>query len=151
MLLPSLQAKHGATFQTDTDTEVVPKLCKYVFDNLQQRVPFPKLVMEVLKKLEGAYALLIKSSHYPGGPALACSGVALRAPAPVLCWCLHASAAMPGQGRAGSTLVLVYQHALLLLCCDSRMTGHGRSSQAGHLQQLTGPCATACASAREVP
>jgi hypothetical protein len=34
---------------------------------LQDKVPFPKLVMEVLKKLEGAYALLIKSSHYPGG------------------------------------------------------------------------------------
>ncbi len=44
----------------------MPKLCKYVFHNLQERIPFPKLVMEVLKKLEGAYALLIKSSHYPG-------------------------------------------------------------------------------------
>lgn len=31
------------------------------------RLPaFVQLVMEIMKKLEGAYALLIKSRHYPG-------------------------------------------------------------------------------------
>jgi glucosamine--fructose-6-phosphate aminotransferase (isomerizing) len=33
---------------------------------LPEKVPFPKLVMEVLKKLEGAYAVLVKSTLYPG-------------------------------------------------------------------------------------
>lgn len=51
---------------SDTDTEVIPKLCKYLFTHLGEKLPFPKLVMEVMCQLEGAYALLIKSTHYPG-------------------------------------------------------------------------------------
>jgi glucosamine 6-phosphate synthetase-like amidotransferase/phosphosugar isomerase protein len=97
---------------SETDTEVIPKLCRYVYaslvaeaqrasstgggsatgavaaanadaaeaddsedsDNLPpsrppsgpEVVPFPRLVMEVLKRLEGAYAILVRSSHYPG-------------------------------------------------------------------------------------
>lgn len=42
------------------------QLCKYVYERLPEKVPFPKLVMEVLKKLEGAYAVLVKSTFYPG-------------------------------------------------------------------------------------
>lgn len=64
------QEKHGAVFESDTDTEVVPKLLKYVFskiDKLSHHHPtLPELVMEVMSQLEGAFALLIKSSHYPG-------------------------------------------------------------------------------------
>lgn len=33
---------------------------------LPEPIPFPQLVCEVVKQLEGAYALLIKSSVYPG-------------------------------------------------------------------------------------
>eukprot|EP00803_Ostreobium_quekettii_P007601 evm.model.scf_98.2 EVM.evm.TU.scf_98.2 scf_98:6056-11396(+) len=59
--------KRGETFTSDTDTEVIPKLCKYVYEQLlPEKVPFAKLVIEVLKQLEGAYALLIKSAYYPG-------------------------------------------------------------------------------------
>lgn len=58
--------KHGETFISDTDTEVIPKLCKYLFQHLNEDLPFPKLVMEVMRQLEGAYALLFKSVHYPG-------------------------------------------------------------------------------------
>ncbi|GLI68179.1 hypothetical protein VaNZ11_012521 [Volvox africanus] len=65
-LLKAFLIKHGETFSTETDTEVIPKLCKFVYDRLSEKVPFPKLVMEVLKKLEGAYAVLVKSTHYPG-------------------------------------------------------------------------------------
>ena len=65
-----LQEKHGAVFESDTDTEVVPKLLKYVYsqiDKLSKHQPtLPELVMEVMSQLEGAFALLIKSSHYPG-------------------------------------------------------------------------------------
>lgn len=57
-------------FESDTDTEVVPKLLKYVYskiDKLSHHQPtLPELVMEVMSQLEGAFALLIKSSHYPG-------------------------------------------------------------------------------------
>ncbi|KAG2485969.1 hypothetical protein HYH03_015293 [Edaphochlamys debaryana] len=65
-LIKDFLIKHGETFVTETDTEVIPKLCKFVYDRLSEKVPFPKLVMEVLKKLEGAYAVLVKSTHYPG-------------------------------------------------------------------------------------
>lgn len=65
-----VQEKHGAVFESDTDTEVFPKLLKYVFskiDKLSHHQPtLPELVMEVMSQLEGAFALLIKSSHYPG-------------------------------------------------------------------------------------
>jgi len=50
----------------ETDTEVIPKLCKYLYAGIGQRMPFPRLVMEVMKRLEGAYAILVKSVHYPG-------------------------------------------------------------------------------------
>jgi hypothetical protein len=30
-------------FITETDTEVIPKLCKFVFERLPERVPFPKV------------------------------------------------------------------------------------------------------------
>lgn len=81
-----LQIKRGESFVSETDTEVIPKLCRYMFNSLKHKhhddddyddgepsesdaaalIPFPRLVMEVLKRLEGAYAILIRSSHYPG-------------------------------------------------------------------------------------
>eukprot|EP00271_Cylindrocystis_brebissonii_P006398 TRINITY_DN1917_c0_g1_i1.p1 TRINITY_DN1917_c0_g1~~TRINITY_DN1917_c0_g1_i1.p1 ORF type:complete len:518 (-),score=76.33 TRINITY_DN1917_c0_g1_i1:2882-4435(-) len=100
--------RHGFVFESDTDTEVIPKLAKFVFDKLcedekaalaggseangahsaredsngvngtaghgtngvsslksRAKVPFTQVVMEVLRQLEGAYALLFKSVHYP--------------------------------------------------------------------------------------
>ncbi|KAL3134958.1 hypothetical protein ABBQ32_007918 [Trebouxia sp. C0010 RCD-2024] len=68
--IKELLEKNGAVFESDTDTEVVPKLLKYIFskiDKLSHLQPtLPELVMEVMSQLEGAFALLIKSSHYPG-------------------------------------------------------------------------------------
>eukprot|EP00879_Flechtneria_rotunda_P013604 GHRR01014210.1.p1 GENE.GHRR01014210.1~~GHRR01014210.1.p1 ORF type:complete len:690 (+),score=211.83 GHRR01014210.1:228-2297(+) len=79
--LKDILIKNGETFVSETDTEVIPKLLKFAYDGMTAEqeaaaigtpnVPFPKLVMEVMKKLEGAYALLIKSRHYPG-EMLAC-------------------------------------------------------------------------------
>ncbi|CAI7859314.1 unnamed protein product, partial [Closterium sp. NIES-53] len=83
--------RHGFTFESETDTEVIPKLAKFVYDNLLQsegghggegmangvssktanggspgeRVAFTQVVMEVMRQLEGAYALLFKSPHFP--------------------------------------------------------------------------------------
>jgi glucosamine--fructose-6-phosphate aminotransferase (isomerizing) len=51
---------------SETDTEVIPKLCNYVYRQLGTKLPFPKLVMAVMRRLEGAYALVFKSRHYPG-------------------------------------------------------------------------------------
>jgi len=35
-----LQVKQGETFVSETDTEVIPKLCKWVYHSLPERVPF---------------------------------------------------------------------------------------------------------------
>jgi glutamine---fructose-6-phosphate transaminase (isomerizing) len=58
--------RKGYMFESDTDTEVIPKLTKYLFDKFHDQITFRQLVMEVLRQLQGAYALLFKSSHYPG-------------------------------------------------------------------------------------
>ena len=58
--------KEGESFETETDTEVIPKLCRFLYSRLPEHIPFPQLVCEVVKQLEGAYALLFKSSVYPG-------------------------------------------------------------------------------------
>lgn len=42
-MLHTPQIKHGEVFKTETDTEVIPKLCKFVYDRLGERVPFPKV------------------------------------------------------------------------------------------------------------
>lgn len=65
-ILRDFLLSHGETFVSETDTEVIPKLFKYVFSNLETKIPFPKLVMEVMKQLEGAYAILVKSIRFPG-------------------------------------------------------------------------------------
>ncbi|KAF5952452.1 hypothetical protein HYC85_010396 [Camellia sinensis] len=61
--------RHGFTFESETDTEVIPKLAKFVFDKANeegdQTVTFSQVVLEVMRHLEGAYALIFKSRHYP--------------------------------------------------------------------------------------
>ncbi|CAG8509665.1 8615_t:CDS:2, partial [Scutellospora calospora] len=56
----------GYHFESDTDTEVVAKLAKYIYDtrNPNQPLSFTELVKGVIKKLEGAFALIFKSIHY---------------------------------------------------------------------------------------
>uniref|UniRef100_A0A3B4B6H2 glutamine--fructose-6-phosphate transaminase (isomerizing) n=1 Tax=Periophthalmus magnuspinnatus TaxID=409849 RepID=A0A3B4B6H2_9GOBI len=57
----------GYEFESDTDTEVIPKLLKYVYDNRENKaVTFSTLVERVTKQLEGAFALVFKSRHFPG-------------------------------------------------------------------------------------
>ena len=60
--------REGFHFESDTDTEVIPKLCKFIYDKLSiQNKPLLKdIVMEVMRKIEGAFSLLVMSSHYPG-------------------------------------------------------------------------------------
>ncbi|XP_034454340.1 glutamine--fructose-6-phosphate aminotransferase [isomerizing] 2 isoform X2 [Hippoglossus hippoglossus] len=57
----------GYEFESETDTEVIPKLIKYVYDNRENdNVSFSTLVERVIPQLEGAFALVFKSRHFPG-------------------------------------------------------------------------------------
>ncbi|WWD18484.1 glutamine-fructose-6-phosphate transaminase (isomerizing) [Kwoniella shandongensis] len=58
--------KRGYTFHTDTDTEAVAVLCKYVWDSQPaKRLNFTELVKTVIKELEGSFAFVFKSTHFP--------------------------------------------------------------------------------------
>lgn len=58
--------KRGFKFESDTDTEAVAILTKYVYDSRpDKRMTFTALVKTVLKELEGSFALVFKSIHFP--------------------------------------------------------------------------------------
>ncbi|KAK6437561.1 glutamine--fructose-6-phosphate transaminase (isomerizing) [Oleoguttula sp. CCFEE 5521] len=59
-----LEAK-GYKFETETDTEAIAKLTKYIFDE-HPDIDFTTLVKSVIKELQGAFGLLVKSVHFPG-------------------------------------------------------------------------------------
>lgn len=54
----------GYVFESETDTEAIAKLTKFIFDTTDH-VDFSQLLKLVVKELEGAYGLIIKSTHYP--------------------------------------------------------------------------------------
>ncbi|KAJ0019442.1 hypothetical protein NQD34_007011 [Periophthalmus magnuspinnatus] len=57
----------GYEFESDTDTESIAKLVKYMYDNRESDdISFATLVERVIQQLEGAFALVFKSVHYPG-------------------------------------------------------------------------------------
>ena len=65
-LLKETLVRHRFTFESESDTEVIPKLAKSVFDKAnegegEQHVTFSQVVVEVMGHLEGAYALIFKS------------------------------------------------------------------------------------------
>lgn len=62
--LKTLLESKGFKFETETDTECIAKLAKYLYDQHPQ-VGFTDLAKAVISELEGAYGLLIKSVHYP--------------------------------------------------------------------------------------
>ncbi|CAL8355237.1 unnamed protein product [Merluccius merluccius] len=69
----------GYEFESETDTEVIPKLIKYLHDNRESdNVSFSTLVERVIQQLEGAFALVFKSRHFPG------EAVAARRGSPLL-------------------------------------------------------------------
>merc|ERR1712142_651690 len=58
----------GFTFESETDTEVIPKLLKHFFDVHSKKgrnLSFRELVELTFAQIEGAYAVVIKSRHYP--------------------------------------------------------------------------------------
>ncbi|CCC06097.1 hypothetical protein SMACR_00314 [Sordaria macrospora] len=62
--LKTLLEGKGFKFETETDTECIAKLAKYLYDQ-HPTVGFTDLAKAVINELEGAYGLLIKSVHYP--------------------------------------------------------------------------------------
>ncbi|CEP60922.1 glutamine--fructose-6-phosphate transaminase (isomerizing) GFA1 LALA0_S02e02740g [Lachancea lanzarotensis] len=66
--LKQLLANKGFHFESDTDTEVIAKLFKHLYDtNVKNGVDldFHELTMQVLLELDGSYGLLCRSVHYP--------------------------------------------------------------------------------------
>ncbi|XP_043924872.1 glutamine--fructose-6-phosphate aminotransferase [isomerizing] 2 [Protopterus annectens] len=65
-VLKTFLESKGYEFESETDTETIPKLIKYVYDNRERDdISFSTLVERVIQQLEGAFALMFKSSHYP--------------------------------------------------------------------------------------
>ncbi|XP_022055575.1 glutamine--fructose-6-phosphate aminotransferase [isomerizing] 1 [Acanthochromis polyacanthus] len=57
----------GYEFESETDTETIAKLVKYMYDNRESDdINFATLVERVTQQLEGAFALVFKSVHFPG-------------------------------------------------------------------------------------
>lgn len=62
--MKTLLSAKGFKFETETDTECIAKLAKYLYDQ-HPHIDFVDLAKAVITELEGAYGLLIKSVHYP--------------------------------------------------------------------------------------
>lgn len=54
----------GFKFESDTDTECIAKLAKYLYDS-HPDIEFTTLGKAVVKELQGAFGLLLKSVHFP--------------------------------------------------------------------------------------
>jgi len=53
-------------FESETDTEAVAILCKYFYDDQPAGAKsFTELVKTVLRELQGSFAFVFKSSHFP--------------------------------------------------------------------------------------
>lgn len=58
----------GHKFHSETDTEVVAKLLRYLYGSVREGgspPSFARLVMHLMHSIEGAYALLVRSTAYP--------------------------------------------------------------------------------------
>jgi glucosamine--fructose-6-phosphate aminotransferase (isomerizing) len=57
--LKTLLESKGFKFETETDTEAIAKLTKYIYSE-HPDLSFPSLVKAVIKELQGAFGLLLK-------------------------------------------------------------------------------------------
>uniref|UniRef100_A0A2C9JTS9 glutamine--fructose-6-phosphate transaminase (isomerizing) n=1 Tax=Biomphalaria glabrata TaxID=6526 RepID=A0A2C9JTS9_BIOGL len=65
--IKSFLTQNGHIFETETDTEVIAKLMKHLYDtHKEQKIKFRELVELTVAQLEGAFALAVISKHYPG-------------------------------------------------------------------------------------
>jgi glucosamine--fructose-6-phosphate aminotransferase (isomerizing) len=92
---------------------VIPKLAKYLYDSFPEpagggpRLSFLQLVQLVIRELDGAYALIFKSAHYPGELVAAKRGspllLAIRDPAEAAGAVAAAAAAVASARAAQAT------------------------------------------------
>ncbi|KAF7259305.1 hypothetical protein EG68_02878, partial [Paragonimus skrjabini miyazakii] len=67
--LKAFLVRRGFTFNSETDTEVIPKLMQHFYDlhkEATHQYSFLEVVELVVKQLEGSFALACKSRYYPG-------------------------------------------------------------------------------------
>jgi len=57
--------KQGYAFKSETDTECIPILLKYLYDTKECELTFLQLVERCVGQLEGAFAIVVKSRLYP--------------------------------------------------------------------------------------
>lgn len=62
--LRTFLTSNGYVSLTETDTEVIPMLCQYMYDHIPTTT-FPTLVKHVIDRLEGSFAILVMSKYYP--------------------------------------------------------------------------------------
>ena len=62
--LKALLEGKGFRFETETDTECIAKLAKFLYDS-HPDIDFTTLAKAVIKELQGAFGLLMKSVHFP--------------------------------------------------------------------------------------
>lgn len=58
----------GCVFESDTDTEVIAKLLKYLYETVREhegQLTFPRLVTHLMYAIDGAYALVLRSTAFP--------------------------------------------------------------------------------------
>ncbi|CBH12751.1 glucosamine-fructose-6-phosphate aminotransferase, putative [Trypanosoma brucei gambiense DAL972] len=65
MTIKQMLLEEGYHFSSDTDTEVIVVLAEHIFSK-DHSISFADLAGKVMAELDGAYALLIKSVHFPG-------------------------------------------------------------------------------------
>eukprot|EP00917_Polyrhabdina_sp_WS-2016_P029506 GHVP01062900.1.p1 GENE.GHVP01062900.1~~GHVP01062900.1.p1 ORF type:complete len:674 (+),score=118.13 GHVP01062900.1:1742-3763(+) len=65
--LRKLFEKKGVQFESDTDTECIAKLALYFYNKVSEtkKPSLLSIVQSVLQEVEGAYAVVFKSTHYP--------------------------------------------------------------------------------------
>lgn len=66
--LKKMLLSKGFEFQSGTDTEVIAKLLKYLYETVREhddQLTFPRLVMHLMHAIDGAYALLLRSTAFP--------------------------------------------------------------------------------------
>lgn len=60
--------KKGYVFESETDTECIAKLAKYIYDTQKKdgiSMDFTTITKAICKELAGAFALILKSAHFP--------------------------------------------------------------------------------------
>ena len=118
-----LISKGYGDFASQTDTEVIAKLTQYFYDkevreNNGEKPIFQALVTEVLALLEGAFALIFKSKHYPN------QVVATRRGSPLLMGIKKSDLTKMPATRSGSTSV-----EALSIELNNENTPHKRRNQ----------------------